>query len=52
MASVGLADAYSNVRDMDGRDDVYEFFAQWSRWKPNFLGHYAVPHLYEPLDSP
>lgn len=52
MASVGLADTHSNVCDMDGRDDVYEFSAEWTPGELTVLGYYAVPHIYESLDSP
>jgi hypothetical protein len=52
VASVGLADTHSNVRDMDGRNDVHEFFAEWTPGELNVLGHYAVSHIYESLDSP
>ena len=51
MASVGLVNTHSYVRDMDGRNDVYEFFARRTRWEPIILGYYAFPCIYESLDS-
>jgi hypothetical protein len=52
VASVGLADTHSNVCDMDGRNDVHEFFAEWTPGELNVLGYYAVSHIYESLNSP
>jgi hypothetical protein len=51
VASVGLADTHTNVRDMDGRNDVHEFFAEWTPGELTVLGHYAVSHIYESLNS-
>ena len=51
MASVGMADTHSYVRNMDGRDDVHEFSARRSHWEPIILGNNAFSSIYESLNS-
>lgn len=52
MAGLGLAHSYLDVRDMDGRNDVYEFPPKWSLGDPSLLDHYDLSGVYESLDTP